>query len=416
MRINEGFVELGELLEKGLILSIQDGNHGEKHPKATDYVDDGIPFIMANNLTHGSVDIEGASKIPFNQAEELRIGFSVTDDVLLTHKGTVGNTAIVGNVSPYIMLTPQVTYYRTNSKHLNNYYLLYCFRDINFQKILASLAQQSTRPYIGITAQRKLKIFFRDIRSQIKLVEKIKPYDDLIENNRRRIQLLEESARLLYKEWFVHLRFPGHEHVKIVDGVPEGWVKLSVKECCQAISYGYTASASEDNVGPKFLRITDIVPSSIDWDRVPFCEANESTKIKYKLDEGDIVVARTGATVGYAKRIPKLDFDVVYASYLVRFKPDPRIIDDLLLGIYMESNDFKNYVLSNSGGSAQPNANAQVLGSATLLVPNQNMQSLFRDSVKANFLQKQVLEKQTSSLIKARDLLLPRLMNGELTL
>lgn len=82
---------IGELEAEGDIIAIQDGNHGEKHPKSKDYVDEGIPFVMANNLGTGIVDLAGCSKISREQADQLRIGFARTGDVLLTHKGTVGN-------------------------------------------------------------------------------------------------------------------------------------------------------------------------------------------------------------------------------------------------------------------------------------------------------------------------------------
>ena len=73
---------------------------------------------------------------------------------------------------------------------------------------------------------------------QRKIAEILSAYDDLIENNRRRIALLEEAARLLYREWFVHLRFPGHEHVKVIDGLPEGWERRSLVEACRSREWG----------------------------------------------------------------------------------------------------------------------------------------------------------------------------------
>ncbi|MDH0176091.1 restriction endonuclease subunit S [Aeromonas dhakensis] len=254
-----------------------------------------------------------------------------------------------------------------------------------------------------------------DVTEQTKIADFIAIYDELIENNRRRIQLLEESARLLYQEWFVHLRFPGHEQVKITDGVPEGWARLTVAECCQKPTYGYTASATHEAIGPKFLRITDIVPNSISWPDVPYCEADEATTKKYQLNEGDIVVARTGATVGYAKRMSLLSEPVIYASYLVKFSPNKSIVDDLLLGVFMESDQYKDFVRGNAGGAAQPNANAQILGGAKLLVPCEFLQNEFRSNVAPLMEQKFLLEKQNVLLAKARDLLLPKLMSGELT-
>ncbi|MND64551.1 EcoKI restriction-modification system protein HsdS [compost metagenome] len=243
----------------------------------------------------------------------------------------------------------------------------------------------------------------------------LSPYDSLIESCQRRIFLLEESIRLLYREWFVFLRFPGHEHVEIHDGVPRGWRRLDIKDCCVKVSYGYTATASVEKIGPKFLRITDIVPDFIVWESVPQCEIDEKGKEKYKLSEGDIVVARTGATVGYAKLITGTEEDAVYASYLVRFKPDPNIIDSLILGTFMESKEYKDFVRSNAGGAAQPNANAQILGAAKLLVPTKEIQQLFRSYCEDSFKLRGNLIKQIAALKRSRDLLLPRLMNGDIT-
>lgn len=292
------------------------------------------------------------------------------------------------------------------------YYFLNHYMDV-FRGI--GLSGGAATPIINKTDFSKVVLKAPDKLFWPEIGNLLATYDDLIENNRRRIQLLEESARLLYQEWFVHLRFPGHEQVKITDGVPEGWDRSSVAECCEKSTYGYTASASQDAIGPKFLRITDIVPSSISWADVPYCEADEATTKKYQLKEGDIVVARTGATVGYAKRMPSLSEPVIYASYLVKFSPNKSVVDDLLLGVFMESEQYKDFVRGNAGGAAQPNANAQILGGAKLLVPSELLQKEFRSNVAPLIEQKFLLEKKNASLAKARDLLLPKLMSGELT-
>ncbi len=107
-------------------------------------------------------------------------------------------------------------------------------------------------------------------KNRTSIVGVLSAYDDLIENNRRRIQLLEQAARLLYKEWFVHLRFPGHEHVTITDGVPEGWERKQLAEIFNT-QYGFTESATDDPVGPKFLRGTDINKTSYHIDIIFKC-------------------------------------------------------------------------------------------------------------------------------------------------
>jgi len=251
-----------------------------------------------------------------------------------------------------------------------------------------------------------------DPSEQATIASILSTYDDLIENNRRRIQLLEESARLLYKEWFVHLRFPGHEHTKITDGIPEGWEQHSLEELCENVAYGYTSSAIDEAVGPKFLRITDIVSEIINWGKVPYCKINEQKMEKFLLHEGDIVVARTGATVGYAKRIGKRSPVAVFASYLVRFRFDSQF-DNILAGIFMESDYFKAHVQSNVGGAAQPNANARILGGAIVLVSPPTLQRVFRENVEPILEQRDFLNEQNQKLTHARDLLLPKLMTGE---
>jgi type I restriction enzyme, S subunit len=151
---------------------------------------------------------------------------------------------------------------------------------------------------------------------------------------------------------------------------------------CESVRYGYTASASLDVVGPRFLRITDIVPESIGWDSVPFCEIGDSDKERFGLDPGDIVVARTGATVGYAKLI-RDQVDAVFASYLVRFRVDPEIADPGFVGRLVESSLYKDFVKSRVGGAAQPNANAQVLGSFEFRLPLRPVQERIADFLSA---------------------------------
>ena len=143
---------------------------------------------------------------------------------------------------------------------------------------------------------------------------------------------------------------------------------VAFADICESVRYGYTASASEQEVGPRFLRITDIVPDSIDWDSVPFCEIDDSYKERFALEAGDIVVARTGATVGYAKLI-RDSVDAVFASYLVRFRVDGKKADPGFVGRLVESFIYKDFVKSRVGGAAQPNANAQVLGSFQFRMP-----------------------------------------------
>ena len=135
------------------------------------------------------------------------------------------------------------------------------------------------------------------------------------------------------------------------------------------MQYGYTETATTEPVGPKFLRITDIAQNYIDWNGVPYCPISEENHEKYVLSEGDVVVARTGATVGYAKMVGRNIPDSVFASFLVRIRP----IDDeyrYYFGLAITSAEFLNFVQTNAGGSAQPQANPPLLGEFELSIPN----------------------------------------------
>lgn len=183
-----------ELIQKNVIDSIQDGNHGEKHPKTSDFVAAGVPFIMANNLTKdGHIDLKNCNFITYEQYKSLRIGFSTENDVLLTHKGTVGLTAIVPSGVKDIMLTPQVTYYRIKDySKLDNQYLYTYFQSPMFQNILQGLSEQSTRAYIGITKQAELNCVYMDINEQrnigkivAKMNDKLKYEKDILSKYRQ---------------------------------------------------------------------------------------------------------------------------------------------------------------------------------------------------------------------------------------
>jgi type I restriction enzyme S subunit len=289
------------------------------------------------------------------------------------------------------------------------------------EKYVKSFAIGTATATITKNAVKNLDIDLPPLSTQQKIVGILSAYDDLIENNTRRIEILEEMARMLYREWFVKFRFPGHESVQFVESelglIPEGWEVKKLKEVCKHINYGYTAKAKEIQEKPeepKLLRITDIVPSIIDWDKVPYCEIEEGKIHKYLLSEGDIVIARTGATVGYAKRLHKRHQKTIFASYLVRLKVDESIVNNEYIGIIIESDEYKEFIKANMTGSAQPQANAQIMTSLSIIIPPLNLQKMFKELV-TNFLdQKEILQIKNINLRKTRDLLLPRLISGEI--
>lgn len=223
--------KLGELVKEGILEAPLDGNHGEKHPTSDEYVDSGIPFLMASDIHNGEVNIYSCKYITKERAERLDKGFARNGDVLLTHKATIGETAILSNLmTEYAMLTPQVTYYRIkNEERLNREYLYSFFNSLDFQTELKTKAAQSTRPYIGITAQQNLKIILpAEIDEQIRIGLYFRNLDHLITLHQRKCDQTKNLKKYMLQKMFPQngakvpeIRFDGYtydwEQRKLID-------------------------------------------------------------------------------------------------------------------------------------------------------------------------------------------------------
>ncbi|WP_241070295.1 restriction endonuclease subunit S [Achromobacter insuavis] len=197
-----------QLVHDGILMKPQDGNHGEIHPTRADYVDAGVPFIMAADLVDGKVDTQNCRFIADTTARGLRIGFAKTGDVLLSHKGTIGRVAILESNDDYVVLTPQVTYYRTlDDSRLFNGFLYYCLRSPRFQSEMNRIAGAgSTRAYIGITRQLDLQIDLPPIVAQHELVSQLRHSEDVSsgigDRYVRKLAALEELKKSLLHQAF----------------------------------------------------------------------------------------------------------------------------------------------------------------------------------------------------------------------
>ncbi len=199
---------VGSLVEEGILEKPMDGNHGEIHPKKADFVDSGIPFVMASDLKGGQVDQIECNHISREQADNLRKGFAKDGDVLLSHKGTIGRTAVLRTDYDYVMLTPQVTYYRTKCQDkLHPRYLYFAFRSGPFQRqIINAAGGGATRAYIGITKQLDLLVPVPSIEKQIELsaaAEMIEAGSDMaLDAYKTQVSDVEELRRALLHKAF----------------------------------------------------------------------------------------------------------------------------------------------------------------------------------------------------------------------
>jgi type I restriction enzyme, S subunit len=257
--------------------------------------------------------------------------------------------------------------------------------------------------------------------------------DDKIELNRRRNRTLESMARAIFQSWFVDFDpvrakaagrapaglskeiaalFPAAFEDSALGQIPKGWRVGTIKENALRIQYGLTTSACANPIGPRFLRITDIQGGQVQWDNVPYCDASGSDQEKYRIADGDIFVARTGASTGeniYIIEPP----GAVFASYLVRFQfSEPGIAR--VVGEFMRTGSYFAFVEAAIGGSAQPNASAQTLAAASLVFPSNDLARRFYDLIRPMDLKRVANETESRTLAELRDALLPKLISGEL--
>ena len=166
-------------------------------------------------------------------------------------------------------------------------------------------------------------------------------------------------------------------------GMSSEVTRLTLADVCSDVSYGYTESATTEQVGPKFLRITDIQGGTFDWRKVPYCPASEQDSKKYQLEVGDIVVARTGNSTGENAQVLLPPPPAIFASYLIRFRPDPRRVNPFFVGYQLRSERFRQHVLSVRSGSAQPGANAKQLGAFPVQLIDRTQQDAAVDTLRA---------------------------------
>ncbi len=409
-------LSIGELERRGAILAIQDGNHGEKHPVEKDYVEQGIPFLMASDIKDGSVDLVNCKFISKEQADSLRIGFARRGDVLLTHKGTVGSVAILPEVENYVMLTPQVTYYRVNDQMLSNRYLRYAFEEPVFQSRLSARSVQSTRPYIGITAQRELEVVWHERAEQEKIVSIISAYDDMIENSNRRIKILEEMAQMVYQEWFVNFRFPGHEEVRMVGSefglIPEGWQFRTISDLYQTSSGGTPRRDSPEFYGGTvdWVKTRELHDSFIFDSEERITDLGLRSSSAKIFQQNTVLMAMYGATIGQLGILSKPSACNQACCALFE-KKDNFGYEFLFLTLKHKRND----IIGLRMGAAQQNINQEVIRQISIIQPSPETMRLFKRTISPVFDKISVLQRKNLNLNKTRGLLLPKLISGEIS-
>ena len=272
-------------------------------------------------------------------------------------------------------------------------------------------SEKAAVPGVDRKVLHKLPAKCPDTQIQQSIVRILSAYDDLIENNRRRIGLLEDAARQLYKEWFVRFRFPGHEHVKFVDGVPEGWERKTIAELSSFLSRGITPTYDDEAPGliinQKCIRDSKV---SLEPAR-PQRKVVPENKLVRKFD---ILVNSTGAgTLGrVAQNFHEFE-NLTVDSHVTIVRPRDDVAP-VWLGLSLTSKqDF--IATLGRGATNQTELSKDDIGAIPIIVSSDILLWQFEEEAAKTAELIFVLAAQNHQLAKARDLLLPRLMNGSLT-
>ena len=270
---------------------------------------------------------------------------------------------------------------------------------------------------LGATVDRIPLIKFPDfpvelppLETQHRIADILFAYDDLIENNQKQIELLEEAAQRLYKEWFVDLRFPGHENTEIVDGVPEGWSKSTVSEVSAVLRRGispkYNEKARGIVINQKCIRQTI----------VSYDEARTQEK-KYPAElemmESDIVICSTGAgTLGRVGQIFEAKGNATLDSHVTLIRANEKIGQQSLFWSLKMKQDY--LMSAGKGSTNQLELSRETIGNCKILIPEQKIAEQAEKNFVAIHNKMKECSMQIARLREVRDLLLPKLMSGEM--
>lgn len=366
-----------------------------------------LPYLANINVRWGEFDLSDLRKMRFEQHELERYGLKY-GDIVMCEGGEPGRCALwkeqyssmmvqkaLHRIRPHDCLWPEFLYY----------FFLFKGRTGH----LASLFTGSTIKHLPREKLALIEVPVPPQSTQIQIASVLSAYDDLIENNRRRIQLLEQAARLLYKEWFVHLRFPGHEHTKVVDGVPEGWEKKTAFEVMDVLSGGTpkTTNLSYWDGDIPFFTPKDVTNFAYVYDTEKTITDAGLKNCNSNLYPKDTVFITARGTVGKIN-LAQRAMAINQSCYAI--VSHPPVSQQFL---YFALVDGVEQFRSRAVGSVFDAIVRDTFKLIPFIVPDEKLITTFMEHLSPMLAQIDNLSGQVRRLQKARDLLLPKLMNGE---
>ena len=331
--------------------------------------------------------------------------------ILLPRKGTLNNIQYVSGIPFW---TVDTIYYTVLNENLYDPYYLFLYLnalDLSGYDSGASIPSMTSKTYYSLNVELLEK------KIQAKVANIIRAYDNLVENNNKRIKLLEQMAENLYKEWFVRFRFSGYEDVEFIDGFPKKWEKVKLDDVLNKIATGLNPRKNFVlGEGENFyVTIKNMADNTVYLDDK--CDkVNDDAIIKINkrsdLKIGDLLFSGIG-TIGRVCLIdiPTNNWNISESVFTMRAN---KKISSEFLYMLLLSQDVQNYCQSKANGSAQKGIRMGDLRKYTFLLPTKNVINDFTNQISPILRNVSLLRNENKNLIQQRDMLLPRLMSGKL--
>jgi len=395
------------------------GYHAEIFPgyafESHRFTDDpsGVALVKGDNLQQGFIDWTAAKYWPAEDAEERQKFELRAGDVVLAMDRpwvTAGlKWAHIKKHDPKCLLVQRIS--RLRSKNgLDQTFLRCVISSRYFSDYIQPIVTGVNVPHISGKQIGDFKIPLPSAAVQRKIAAIVSAYDELIENNKRRISLLEKLAEEIYREWFVRLRFPGHENVKRVSGIPQGWHVAELRELA-----AINPSSISRRDKPETILYIDI--SSVSTNRineVTLYEANEAPgRARRQVKHGDIIWSSVRPSNRAYCLIYEPPENLIVSTGFAVIRPNAATPFTFLF-FAVTSNPFVDQMTVVARGAAYPATSFDDFEKAKVLAPSASLMARFHEEIEPLFRQKHLLSLQTDHLVATRDILLPRLISGKL--
>lgn len=404
-------VKLGDVCIDG---GIQTGPFGSQLHQS-DYSDEGTPVVMPVDLADGGISTERIARVSDDHVQRLSRHMLEPGDVVYARRGDVGRCSRVTESEKGWLCGTGCLRLRADSNLVDKTFLYYALSNPSVVGWVRNHAIGATMPNLNTTILGDVPLYIPDnLEDQRRIASILMAYDNLIENNRSQIALLEEAAQRLYKEWFVDLRFPGHEEAGFNDELPHGWTAASISEYVQVVK-GCSYSSAEIDVsnGVPMVNLASVAP----WGGYKsFSERvyGGAYRADQLLDQNDVVMAMTEQTAGlagYVARVPRYAAGAVPSMDLVCLRP-MKGSKAYLYGAFRYGN-VSRLLSPLANGTKIRHLKPEVFDYTKMLIPPAELQERFESVVSPAFSTIDNFYEQIALLQRGRDQLLPKLMSGE---